>query len=244
VQIKRLRCAAIAFSYRRYAAAYFTGFVPPRLPTKAHQLLSGALRLHEIKHDGFRVIARKNGDRVRLYSRPSNDLTDRFPQIVEALARLRPTFCIIDGEAVACGHDGVADFEMSDWRHGDRVFMYSFDLVGLNGDDLRRDPLVGRKATLARMLAASPDGIRFNEHLDEHDGAIVSTMRASWGWKASSPSARTRATSRGGRVIGSRARTRMRRLIPPSALAVLRAIQTAPPLFAATVVHTPPIATI
>jgi bifunctional non-homologous end joining protein LigD len=62
--------------------------------------------LHEIKHDGFRVIARKDGERVKLYSRPGNDLTDRFPLIVEALARLRSRSCIIDGEAVACDHSG------------------------------------------------------------------------------------------------------------------------------------------
>ena len=57
--------------------------------------------LHEIKHDGFRVIARK----MKLYSRPGNDLTNRFPLIVEALARLRSRSCIIDGEAVSCGAD-------------------------------------------------------------------------------------------------------------------------------------------
>src|SRR5262245_60664833 len=58
----------------------------------------------------FRVIARKDGERVRLYSRPGNDLTDRFPLIVEALARLRSRSCIIDGEAVCCDNDGRADF--------------------------------------------------------------------------------------------------------------------------------------
>jgi bifunctional non-homologous end joining protein LigD len=67
--------------------------------------------LHEIKHDGFRVIARKDGDRVRLYSRPGNDLTRQFPLIVEALARLRSRSCIIDGEAVACDDTGIARFE-------------------------------------------------------------------------------------------------------------------------------------
>jgi bifunctional non-homologous end joining protein LigD len=67
--------------------------------------------LHEIKHDGFRVIARKDGKRVRLYSRPGNDLTQRFPLIVDALARLRSRSCIIDGEAVACGDDGIASFD-------------------------------------------------------------------------------------------------------------------------------------
>ena len=58
------------------------GFIAPCLPTKTHKLPSGGLWLHEIKHDGFRVIARKDGDRVRLYSRPGNDLTRRFPLIV------------------------------------------------------------------------------------------------------------------------------------------------------------------
>jgi bifunctional non-homologous end joining protein LigD len=59
--------------------------------------------LHEIKHDGFRVIARKDGPRVRLYSRPGNDLTHRFPLIVDTLARLRSRSCIIDGEAKRFG---------------------------------------------------------------------------------------------------------------------------------------------
>jgi bifunctional non-homologous end joining protein LigD len=79
-----------------------TGFIAPCLPTKAHTLPSGGLWLHEIKHDGFRIIARKEGERVRLYSRPGNDFTRRFPLIVETLARLRSRSCIIDGEAVAC----------------------------------------------------------------------------------------------------------------------------------------------
>jgi bifunctional non-homologous end joining protein LigD len=77
------------------------GFIPPCLPMKAPKPPSGALWLHEITHDGFRVIARKDGARVRLYSRPGNDLTDRFSLIVEALAGIRSRACIIDGEAVA-----------------------------------------------------------------------------------------------------------------------------------------------
>jgi bifunctional non-homologous end joining protein LigD len=84
------------------------GFIAPCLPTKAHSPPSGPLWLHEIKHDGFRVIARKEGRRVRLYSRPGNDLTERFPLIVEALARLRSRSCIIDGEAVCCDDNGVS----------------------------------------------------------------------------------------------------------------------------------------
>ena len=76
------------------------GFIVPCLPTKTDKLPSGGLWLHEIKHDGFRIIARKNGERVRLYSRPGNDFTRRFPLIVETLARLRSRSCIIDDEPV------------------------------------------------------------------------------------------------------------------------------------------------
>jgi bifunctional non-homologous end joining protein LigD len=65
---------------------------------KPNKLPSGSNWLHEIKHDGFRIIARKKGAQVRLYSRPGNDLTRRFPLIVETLARLRSRSCIIDGD--------------------------------------------------------------------------------------------------------------------------------------------------
>ena len=92
------------------------GFVPPCLPTKALEPPSGEAWLHEIKHDGFRVIARKDGKRVRLYSRSGTDLTHRFPLIVETLARLRSRSCIIDGEAVACDDSGMPSFES--WLYG------------------------------------------------------------------------------------------------------------------------------
>jgi bifunctional non-homologous end joining protein LigD len=149
------------------------GFIAPRLPMKAPQPPSGVLWLHEIKHDGFRVVARMDGDRVRLYSRPGNDLTYRFPLIVEALAKLRSRSCIIDGEAVACDDNGLPSFNRIRYRrHDASVFLYAFDLIELNGDDLRRDPLEVRKATLASTLAKAGPGIRFNEHI-EGDGPTV-----------------------------------------------------------------------
>ena len=149
------------------------GFVPPCLPTKAPQPPTGDAWLHEIKHDGFRVVARKDGDRVRLYSRPGNDLTYRFPLIVEALARLRSRSCIIDGEAVCCDDDGVPSFDRIRYRrHDAAVFLYAFDLIELNGDDLRREPLEVRKATLASVLAKAAPGLRLNEHI-EADGPTV-----------------------------------------------------------------------
>jgi ATP-dependent DNA ligase len=149
------------------------GFVPPCLPTGSKAPPSGKEWLHEIKHDGFRIIARKIGKRVRLYSRPGNDLTKRFPLIVEAIAKLRTRTCILDGEAVACGTDGIACFELiRRWETDEGVFMYAFDLIELNGEDMRRERLEMRKARLDVLLGRSAPGIRFNEHIEEN-GAIV-----------------------------------------------------------------------
>jgi len=128
------------------------------LPTKADKLPSGSEWLHEIKHDGFRVIARKTGLQVKLYSRPGNVLTYRFPLIVETLARLRSRSCIIDGEAVAFDDNGVTSFNRVRYRHHDEsIFLYAFELIELNGDDLRRHPLEGRKATLEMKREAEED---------------------------------------------------------------------------------------
>ena len=74
--------------------------------------------------------------------------------IVETLARLRSRSCIIDGEAVACDDNGFASFDLIRYRrHDDSTFLYAFDLIELNGDDLQGDPLEVRKATLASFVA-------------------------------------------------------------------------------------------
>jgi ATP-dependent DNA ligase len=149
------------------------GFIAPCLPSKTDKLPSGSQWLHEIKHGGFRIIARKTGAQVRLYSRPGKDLTYRFPLIVETLTRLRSRSCIIDGEAVACDNNGVALFHRVRYHHHDEsVLLYAFDLIELNGDDLRPDPLESRKVTLEMILAKAGPGIRFNEHM-EADGETV-----------------------------------------------------------------------
>ena len=107
------------------------GFIAPCLPTKTDKL--------PIKHDGFRIIARKNGAQVRLYSRPGNDLTHRFPLIVDALSRLRSRSCIIDGEAVACDDNGVASFDLvRHQRANDSIFLYAFDLIETCSDRRKR----------------------------------------------------------------------------------------------------------
>jgi ATP-dependent DNA ligase len=100
------------FYYSHMQRTLPAGFIAPCLPSKTNKLPSGGQWLHEIKHDGFRVIARKDGSRVRLYSRPGNDFTHRFPLIVNALAQLRSRSCIIDGEAVACDDNGISSFDL------------------------------------------------------------------------------------------------------------------------------------
>jgi bifunctional non-homologous end joining protein LigD len=175
------------------------GFIAPCLPTKTDKLPSGGQW-----HDGFRVIARKNGAQVRVYSRPGNDLTRRFPLIVEILARLRSRSCIIDGEAVACDDNGIASFDLiRHHRANESIFLYAFDLIELNGDDLRRDPLEVRKATLASIVAMATPGIRFNEYM-EGDGPTVFPMPARWGLRVSCRSARIRLTVPAARPIGSK----------------------------------------
>ena len=116
-----------------YVIQWLRAFIPSNSLACLYALVQDATQreawLHEIKHDGFRVIARKDGDRVRLCSRPGNDLTDRFPLIVETLANLRARSCIIDGEAVACDDNGLAVFDRIRYRrHDGKVFLYAFDL--------------------------------------------------------------------------------------------------------------------
>ena len=157
------------------------GFIAPCLPSRAPRPPYGAFWLHQIKHDGFRAIARKDGVRVKIYSRPGNELTHRFPLLVEALARLRARSCIIDGEAVACGEDGIALFERIRYRrHDESVFMWAFDLIELNGEDLRREQLEQRKAALARLLARAAPGLRFNEHLERFPIRLTRKLQGSW----------------------------------------------------------------
>ncbi len=188
------------------------GFIEPCLPTSSKQPPSGAGWLHEIKHDGFRVIARKAGKLVRLYSRPGNDLTRRFPRIVEAVARLKARTGIIDGEAVVCGPDGIACFELiRRWGNDGRAFLRAFDLIEINGDDLRREPLISRKVTPAIALAGAGSGFELNEHLEHDDARSCSSTPASSASKASSRSGRARSIAPADRLTGSSSRTRLRR---------------------------------
>jgi bifunctional non-homologous end joining protein LigD len=94
-------------------------------------------------------------------------MTRRFPADCRGADGPASTSCIIDEEAVACDDNGLASFERIRYcQHDGDVFLCAFDLIELNGDDLRHDPLQVRKATLASILAKARPGIRFNEHIN------------------------------------------------------------------------------
>src|SRR4249920_3121285 len=95
------------------------GFVKPCLPTKVFRPPSGSLWVHEIKHDGYRLMARRDGSRVRCFTRNGNDWADRFPSIVAAAARIEAHSFLIDGEAVIIGDDGTPDFRALRSQHRD-----------------------------------------------------------------------------------------------------------------------------
>ena len=159
------------------------GFIAPSLPTNSHAVPTGPQWAYEIKHDGFRFICRRELGRVRVFSRRGHDWTDRVPRIADALTSLPVTSLTIDGEGVACGPDGVADFDRlraAVGRKGSRdAFLYAFDLLELDGHDLRREPWEARRDALASLLRGAAhdtgvgQGIRLSEHLDGADGEIV-----------------------------------------------------------------------
>jgi bifunctional non-homologous end joining protein LigD len=151
-----------------------TGFIEPCLPSPAQRPPVGPAWVHEIKHDGYRLMARRDAAGVRLLTRNGHDWAERFPLIAAAVEALRARSCLVDGEAVACNDGGLAVFErLRGRRHNASVFLYAFDLIELNGTDLRREPLQVRKATLASVLVKAGPGIRFNEHLEYDDGETV-----------------------------------------------------------------------
>ena len=150
------------------------GFVEPCLPSKAEQPPSGPLWVHEIKHDGSRLMVRRDGSRiVRCFTRNGNDWSDRFPAIVETATQLRATSFLIEGEAVNIGDDGTPDFRALGSRSREAMLV-AFDFIAHNGNDLRDLPLLKRKQRLARLIGNPRTwrAIQYCDHLTG-DGATV-----------------------------------------------------------------------
>src|SRR5689334_3540262 len=117
------------------------GFIAPCLPSRAEKPPSSPNWIHEIKHDGFRMMVRRDGAGIRLFTRNGYDWSDRYPLIRHAAHTLRAQSFVLDGEAVNCNEDGFPDFQTLRYQ--------------LDGRDLRREPIEMRKATLVKLLRKS-----------------------------------------------------------------------------------------
>jgi bifunctional non-homologous end joining protein LigD len=149
------------------------GIIEPCLPSPAKAPPSGPGWLHEIKHDGFRILARRGPAGVRLITRNGNDFTSRFPFIEMAVKSLPVRSCLIDGEVIVCDKDGLAVFELiRGHRTVASAVHCAFDLLEVNGQDIRNYPIEKRKNALAELLRDAHSSIVLNEHFDE-DGEIV-----------------------------------------------------------------------
>lgn len=146
----------------------------PQLATLAQHAPSGDGWLHELKFDGYRMLAHVTHHRARLITRGGKDWTDRFPEIAAAVEALPLEQGILDGEIVVFGAGGISDFQalQNSLRGGRGKQVYClFDLPHCAGYDLTGTPLAERKELLAHLLAEAPsDRLRFSEHV-AGDGA-------------------------------------------------------------------------
>jgi bifunctional non-homologous end joining protein LigD len=144
----------------------------PALCTLVDQAPAGDEWIHEIKFDGYRIVARVDGGRVRLLSRNGNDWTTRFQGVANAVARLPVTRALLDGEVCVVERDGTTSFQAlqnalgQDQARG--VTFFLFDLVYLDGYDLSSAPLVERKKLLARLIASGHDDhvLAYSDHVE------------------------------------------------------------------------------
>jgi bifunctional non-homologous end joining protein LigD len=156
------------------------GFIRPCQPYLADRPPAGPDWLHEIKWDGYRLIARK-GERSRMWARTGTDYSASFPLIRAALEALPAESALIDGEAVVVGGDGHSQFNALRAKQGQaRAILIAFDLLEVDGEDLRREPLEARRARLKRLLkpskgcagAAIGAGLALSEALETSGAAV------------------------------------------------------------------------
>jgi bifunctional non-homologous end joining protein LigD len=164
------RAAPSARSRRRPA-----GFILPCQPTLAAVVPTGPQWIHELKHDGYRIVALKDGRSVRLWSRHGRDWTGELAAIVAAVRSMPAERIVLDGEAVAHGREGLPDFNGLMSGNGQATAcLYVFDLLRLEAEDLRPRPLGERRARLAALVAAAADPVlRLSEHLEAAEGPAL-----------------------------------------------------------------------
>ena len=178
------------------------GIIEPCLPSPAKAPPSGPDWIHEIKHDGFRIMARRDGAGVRPITRHGNDFTARFPLAVAAISALPAYSFLLDGEVIVTNGDGLAVSELlRRARHGDKAVLCAFDLIELEGEDLRRSPIERRKAKLAKLIRGPRPGI-VSTNIMRATARSSSRTPASSAARALSQSGLARPTAPGGRRIG------------------------------------------
>jgi bifunctional non-homologous end joining protein LigD len=151
-------------------------FIHPCQPTVASKPPKGPGWAHELKADGYRLQIHVRDGRLRLYTMNGADWTTRYPLIVEEALRLRGS-TIIDAEVVCADKNGAPNFDLLHARINDHVAVAcAFDLLMVNGDDIRRRPFFERKAALFKLLRRSREGLQYVEHMegegDEMFGAV------------------------------------------------------------------------
>ena len=135
------------------------GAIRPCAPTRVLRPPSGDGWTHEVKADGYRIIARRDAGEVRLLSRPGRDWTRAFPRIARALGSL-PRDVILDGEAIVLDANGHPDFHALRGRERRNALLLAFDCLAADGVDLRRAPIEERRGVLRNALRTAPDGLR------------------------------------------------------------------------------------
>lgn len=145
-------------------------WVAPQLATLVAAAPAGGEWVHEIKLDGYRILARIERGRARLLTRNRQDWTERFPAVAEAAAALPAKEAILDGEIVALDRAGVSSFQAlqqgATGEKGRSLAYVAFDLLFLDGRELRSRPLIERKKALAQLLRGRRGRIRYSEHFD------------------------------------------------------------------------------
>jgi bifunctional non-homologous end joining protein LigD len=127
-------------------------FIDPCLPTKVQSAPTGNTWAHEIKHDGYRIQIHVTNADVRLYTMSGYDWTDRYPLIVNAARKLKGA-AIIDAEAAILGADGISDFEaLHNRTRNAEAVAFAFDVMMLDGRDVRHEPWLIRRRMLKRLL--------------------------------------------------------------------------------------------
>ena len=185
---RRARAATISPARKSAAAvedvvdgrkAPLPSFVSPCLATLSDKPPDSGNWVHEIKFDGYRIQARLDRDKVKLFTRKGLDWTKKFPAVASAVAKLPVRSALIDGEVVVEDADGISSFsllqqDLKDSRD-DRMVFYVFDLLHLDGSDLKQLPLTARKNALASLLKRQParGPLRLSESLSESGNTLL-----------------------------------------------------------------------